>query len=254
MTSAEMRVAFRKSSKNQTSWTDVMRAWDDLKDTHYVRMARAYLRGRHPGMDRVGPDGFRELGATLARFKRTIELPRVRKVTSILRAIRPESLLDIGSGRGVSLWPILDLSHEMAWQAGIYDEMGYAFDVFAGDISERHARSLRAVSDGSPGGFIQAECIDARKLPYEDDFVDVVTILEVLEHMKTWDCVRDACSEALRVADRFVIASVPSKSDDNPDHHRLFTPHLLAQSFMEVGAQKAKTEHVLNHIIVLVKK
>lgn len=231
-----------------------MKAWDDLRGTHYVRIARAYLRGRHPGMDQVGPDGFRKLGATLARFKRTMGLPRVRKVISILRAIRPESLLDIGSGRGVSLWPILDLSHEMVHQAGDYNETSYAFDVFAGDISERHARSLCAVADGNPGGLIQAESLDVRKMPYEDDFVDVVTILEVLEHMKTWDCVRDACSEALRVADRFVIASVPSKPDDNPDHHRVFTSHLLAQSFMEVGAQKAKTEHVLNHIVVLVKK
>jgi 2-polyprenyl-3-methyl-5-hydroxy-6-metoxy-1,4-benzoquinol methylase len=236
------------------SWVDVERAWDDLQSTHYVRMARAYLCGRDPSMRQVGPEGFRKIGATLARFKRTIELPRVRKVISILRAIRPESLLDVGSGRGVSLWPILDLSHEMARNQGVWDQKGYAFDVFAGDISARHARSLGAVARGNPGGFIQAEQMDAKRLPYEADFVDVVTILEVLEHLGTWDDVRDACSEALRVADRFVIASVPSKPDDNPDHHRVFTPHRLAESFMEVGAQKAKTEHVLNHIVVLVKK
>lgn len=229
-------------------------AWDELENSHYVRIARAYLRGRDPGMKHAGPDGFREIGATLARFKRTMGLPRVHKVISILKALRPESLLDIGSGRGVALWPMLDLSHEMAYKAGDWDRTGYAFDVFAGDCSPRHAKALEYVAAGSPGGFLQAEQFDARKLPYGDDFVDVVTILEVLEHMKTWDCVRDACSEALRVADRFVIASVPSKPDDNPDHHRLFTPHQLAQSFMEVGAQKAQTEHVLNHIVVLVKK
>jgi SAM-dependent methyltransferase len=234
------------------SWVDSARAWSDLEETHYVRMAQAYLRGR--GMSSSGPEGFRKLGASLARFKRTMELPRVRKVVSVLKALRPESLLDVGSGRGVSLWPMLDLSHKMARETGIWDEKGYAFDVFAGDISPRHARALDHVAAGDPGGFLHAKEFDAKKLPYDDDFVDVVTVLEVLEHLKTWDCVRLACSEALRVADRFVIASVPSKPDDNPEHYRLFTPHRLAESFMEIGAQKAQTEHVRGHIVALVKK
>lgn len=246
MTAAEMKMAFRKSGKHRATW-------DDLEGTHYVRMARAYLCGRHPGLAEAGPDGFREIGATLARFKRTMELPRVRKVTSILRALRPSSLLDIGSGRGVSLWPILDLSHETARQSGAWHDGAFAFPVTAVDVSSRHARSLISVAQGGLGGF-DAFQMDAKHLGFEDDSFDVVTILEVLEHMKTWDCVRIVCSEVLRVADRFVIASVPSKADHNADHHRLFTPRRLAESFMEVGAQKAQTENVLNHIVVLVKK
>jgi len=240
-------------------WYASMRSWDDLEATHYVRMARAYLRGRRlrdgkPESGDAGPEGFREIGATIARFKRTIELPRVRKVISILRSIRPETLLDVGSGRGVSLWPMLDLSHQMARQRGDFDDRAAAFDVFAVDLSRRHAASLAAVSAGQPGGFDAGEEMDARDLQFGTDSIDVVTILEVLEHLDSWDDVRDACSEALRVADRFVIASVPSKPDDNPDHRRLFTADSLVRSFMEVGAQKAMAEHVLGHIVALVKK
>ena len=36
----------------------------------------------------------------LHRFKRTMELPRVRKVLGILNGLQPRDLLDIGSGRG----------------------------------------------------------------------------------------------------------------------------------------------------------
>jgi hypothetical protein len=44
----------------------------------------------------------------LHRFKRTMGLPRVAKVLGILRGLVPENLLDIGSGRGAFLWPLLD--------------------------------------------------------------------------------------------------------------------------------------------------
>src|SRR5688572_20645582 len=44
----------------------------------------------------------------LHRFKRTMGLPRVTKVLGVLKAIMPTELLDIGSGRGAFLWPLLD--------------------------------------------------------------------------------------------------------------------------------------------------
>ncbi|HET8843519.1 MAG TPA: hypothetical protein VFN35_18800, partial [Ktedonobacteraceae bacterium] len=44
----------------------------------------------------------------LHRFKRSMALPRVQKVLGILRGLQPANLLDIGSGRGVFLWPLLD--------------------------------------------------------------------------------------------------------------------------------------------------
>jgi hypothetical protein len=44
----------------------------------------------------------------LHRFKRTMGLARVQKVLGILKGIQPRTLLDIGSGRGAFLWPLLD--------------------------------------------------------------------------------------------------------------------------------------------------
>ncbi len=44
----------------------------------------------------------------LHRFKRTMGLPRVAKVLGVLKGVQPTELLDIGSGRGAFLWPLLD--------------------------------------------------------------------------------------------------------------------------------------------------
>ena len=43
----------------------------------------------------------------LHKFKRTMDLVRVRKVIGILRGLQPANLLDVGSGRGAFLWPLL---------------------------------------------------------------------------------------------------------------------------------------------------
>ncbi len=50
----------------------------------------------------------KERDLRLHRFKKSMELPRVRKVLGILKGIQPQNLLDIGSGRGVFLWPLLN--------------------------------------------------------------------------------------------------------------------------------------------------
>jgi predicted kinase len=53
-----------------------------------------------------------QLGLThdlrLQKFKRTMDLARVRKVLGILHGLHPDHLLDVGSGRGAFLWPLLD--------------------------------------------------------------------------------------------------------------------------------------------------
>ena len=79
---------------------------------------------------------------------------------------------------------------------------------------------------------------------------DVVTMLEVLEHM------RDPLAAlrcAVATARRFVVLSVPSVPDDNPEHLHLFTPDQLRRMAEEAGGVRTTVEHVLNHRIAIIR-
>src|SRR5207247_7873978 len=73
-------------------------------------------------------------GLKLDRYKRSSILPRVQKVLGALQGIQPVSLLDIGSGRGAFLWPLLDRFPDLP--------------VTSIDASDRRATQLQAVSLG----------------------------------------------------------------------------------------------------------
>ena len=78
----------------------------------YGTIAAAYMRGVRPEVPETEAAGViawgRARGLDLHRFKRSSILPRVHAVLGILRTLAPQSLLDIGSGRGAFLWPLLD--------------------------------------------------------------------------------------------------------------------------------------------------
>ena len=59
---------------------------------------------------RTGEDA----GLRMYHFKRKEALPRVKAVLGFLRGVQPETLLDVGSGRGVFLFPLL---REFPWTA-----------------------------------------------------------------------------------------------------------------------------------------
>src|SRR5438045_1451520 len=95
---------------------------DDLSDVelaraYYLDFAAALVRCRLPHLDGLSnADLFRQgtaAGMRLHHFKRTGGLPRVRKVLGILRGLAPADVLDVGSGRGVFLWPLLDSFPEL---------------------------------------------------------------------------------------------------------------------------------------------
>ena len=209
-----------------------------MSEQYYRELAAAFVRGRlaqtseDADLDALIRRG-RAAGLKLHKFKRSAELPRVRKVIGILRAIAPDRLLDIGSGRGTFLWPLVDAFPSL--------------HVTAIDRAAGRAADLGAVARGGITR-LQAVRMDAHALAFADGSFDVVTMLEVLEHVA--DPAR-AAAEALRVARGFVVASVPSKPDDNPEHLRLFDARALERLFQSAG--RVQCEYVRSHIVMVAR-
>ena len=58
---------------------------------------------------------------------------------------------------------------------------------------------------------------------------------------------------AIAAARRFVVLSVPSVPDDNPEHLHLFTPDELRRMAKEARGTRTTVEHVLNHRIAIIR-
>jgi len=90
---------------------------DDLPARYHLDPAAAFVRGKLADAPDLPPaDLVRhglKAGLRLHKFKRTSGLPRVRRVLGVLRGLAPADLLDVGSGRGVFLWPLLDAFPEL---------------------------------------------------------------------------------------------------------------------------------------------
>ncbi len=152
-----------------------------------------------------------------------------------LRGFGAGSLVDLGSGRGAFVWPLLDALPGLA--IATTDLLAYRAELFA-----RVARGGIAT--------VRALRCDATVLPLADASVDCVTALEVLEHMPG-DGPERAAREAMRVARAAVIATVPSQPDDNPEHVHLFTGERLAAMLRAAGARRVAIDHVLGHIVAV---
>ena len=206
-------------------------------DSHYLALAAAFCRGRlgagAPEADRAAIEAGLAAGLRLHRFKRTAELPRVRRVLGALRALAAASLLDVGTGRGVFLWPLLDAMPDV--------------EVLAIDRLAHRVADLDAVARGGLSR-LRAARMDATALALRDEAMDVVTVLEVLEHIPESEA---AAREAMRVARRAVVATVPSHEDDNPEHIHLFDRARLEAMFRAGGARRVTVDQVRGHIVVV---
>jgi ubiquinone/menaquinone biosynthesis C-methylase UbiE len=204
-----------------------------------VAFVRGRLAGRLGGRAEEAPDEAAALalgrahGLRLHRFKRTT-LPRVTRALGALRGLGPATLLDVGSGRGTALWPLLEALP--------------ATTVVALDRDPVRARDLGAVARGGVAA-LRAVRGEAARLPFATGSFDGATALEVLEHVLDPAAV---ARELLRVARRFVVASVPSVEDDNPEHLRLFSVEALEGLFLAAGARRVSTTHVLSHRVAVV--
>jgi hypothetical protein len=132
-------------------------------ESHYLRLAAAYCRGRLGAAaldDRAAIEAGLADGLRLHRFKRAAELPRVRRVIGALRALAPASLLDVGTGRGVFLWPLIDAMPDV--------------EVVAVDRLTHRVVDLAAVARGGAGRLFAAQ-MDATRLALCDLAVDALS-------------------------------------------------------------------------------
>lgn len=154
-------------------------------------------------------------------------LPRIIKVIGLLKGLYFNTILDVGSQRGSFLWKLKDELEK---------------DVHSIDISERYYDVHNKVLNKN------AHLGSVTELPFNDNSFDVITCLEVLEHVPD---TKKVISELLRVASKYIILSVPSKEDSNPEHIHVFTNKNIEELF---NGYKVKFSSVLNHRIALIIK
>ena len=175
-------------------------------------------------------------GMKMYYFRKKELLPRVKAVLGFLRSIQPESLLDVGSGRGVFLFPFLN---QFPWTQAT-----------AADILPHRVQMLQAIADGGIENLTVLER-DICLWTQEESQYDVVTLLEVLEHIPAVD---QAVANAVRLTKRFVVVSVPSHPDDNPEHIHLLTKEILTGLFTNAGCTRLHFDGVNGHLILIAAK
>ena len=89
---------------------------------------------------------------------------------------------------------------------------------------------------------------DIARLDLPDRPFDVVTMLEVIEHLER---PLEAIQTGLRLAARHLVVSVPSKEDDNPAHIHFLTRRKLETLFDEAGCRRVRFDGVPGHLIVI---
>lgn len=231
---------------------------NDFSERYDLKPAAAWLRGHAlrtgvPDIDRellempleVLTDG--ELSAIVAAGEQTgqklypfktgkAELPRVRRVLSFLHGLELETLLDVGSGRGVFLLPFLEeFPHVQVTSLDLLD------------------KRVTFLNELAAGGYNQLTAYNKNicDQPFEENSFDVVTLLEVLEHVPEVD---RAVAAAVKMAKRYVAVTVPSKPDDNPEHIHLLTKDILTKLFTKAGCTRLHFGGVEGHLFLVAAK
>ena len=204
-----------------------------MQQQYLTPLLKAYIRGyekRHAG----------DINAPERKdyyFKAKEDLPRVKVVLGFLQGIIPagqcQSLLDVGSGRGVFLFPLLrDFP---------------SLEVTSIDILTHRVELLQCLHDGGIDN-LHPTLGDICSFDAPDKSFDVVTMLEVMEHIPDTEAV---VRNAVRLARNYIVVSVPSKPDDNPEHIHLFSNEDLKSLFLKHGCKKVKFMSVTNHRVMV---
>lgn len=179
----------------------------------------------------------RDAGLKLYHFKKSHgELPRIKYVLGFLHSLDFQTLLDVGSGRGAFLWPAMDaFPHARVT----------SLDLLPGRVEFLETGRLGGVDR------LQAKQADICMLNEADGAYDVVTLLEVLEHIPN---VAAAIRNAVRLARQYVVVTVPSRPDDNPEHIHLLKKEILTRLFSEAGCARLRFGGVGGHLTMIASK
>jgi 2-polyprenyl-3-methyl-5-hydroxy-6-metoxy-1,4-benzoquinol methylase len=162
------------------------------------------------------------------------KLPRVEKVIGMLKGIRPPSILDIGFGRGKFLYPLLEE----------FDN----YNITALELNKKSIEEAKVLQNR----YTKLKVIESDFLTnplYMGKAFHTITALEVMEHIEDTEKFLDEC---VRLAYEWIILSVPSKEDNNPEHIHLFTEEKINKLFKKYNLTP-KYEYVLNHMIIKIK-
>ena len=228
---------------------------NDYSERYNLKQAAAWLRGHavKTGTPAIDPElqemplevltddelsSIVEIGETTGQklypFKTgKVDLPRVRQVLGFLHGIEFETLLDVGSGRGVFLLPFMEEFPQV--------------QVTSLDLLDKRVTFLNELA---AGGYSQLTAYNKNicDQPFPDNSFDVVTLLEVLEHIPE---VEKAVAAAVKMAKQYVVVSVPSRPDDNPEHIHLLTKDILTELFAHAGCTKLHFGGVSGHLIMM---
>lgn len=217
-----------------------------MESRYNVELLRCYLNGIYSSID------FSEYNENeLIKFCKEnnikyhafkvdkIPLRRVEWVINKLKALYPETLLDIGTGRGVFLMQLLSTA--------VLNNL----KITCIDIN---LKSIKLVNYMRKGGLkrLKGIVMNAENMGFKDRSFDVITALEVIEHIPDTEKV---ISELFRVARKYVILSVPSKEDNNPEHIHYFSDEKLNNYILKFQRDKKKIETVFvrGHMIKVIK-
>ena len=227
-----------------------------MQERYHARLASAYVRGAAMKGLVTLPPSLTEIPLELLQekdmeqlilagkqaelkmhhFKSHDVLPRVKKVMGFLKAVQPESLLDVGSGRGVFLFPFLN---EFPW-----------VPVTSVDLLDYRVQMLDMIRHGGIERLTALQQ-DLCQWNAPENAYDAVTLLEVLEHIPQ---VEKAVQTAVRMAKRYIVVTVPSKPDDNPEHIHLLTKDILTNLFTACGCTHLQFDGVNGHLFMAARK
>lgn len=169
-------------------------------------------------------------------FKEKEILPRIKVVLGTLKGIYPQTLLDVGSGRGQFIFPLLNEFPNI--------------NVTCIDILDKRINMYKNLKLGGIDNINYAK-IDITKYTSSTIKYDCVTMLEVLEHIPN---VKEAIKNAIELTNRFIIITVPNKPDNNPEHIHLLTKDILTEIFHTFNVTKLNFSGVGGHLVLIAQK